>query len=114
MSPTPPPPAHDPDNAPNNTPKSAFDPDSFQPDALDPSLGAETGSIPQAPAFSFGAKLFALILFGVIFCIGQYLHHDPGPKGAGGPFDIQFMVLYVIALVVILWADGVFDIKPKA
>ncbi|MDE3199581.1 MAG: hypothetical protein KGN79_01570 [Acidobacteriota bacterium] len=99
---------------PQDTPKQSFDPDTFSPEALDPSLGAETGSIPKAPAFSFGAKLFALILFGVIFTIGQYLHHDPGPPGAGGPFDTQLMVLYIIALVVILWADGVFDRPPKS
>ncbi|HWA94789.1 MAG TPA: hypothetical protein VG844_09320 [Terracidiphilus sp.] len=106
---TPPAPANDPQSQ-----KQPFDPDSFQPDALDPSLGTETGSNPQAPAFSFGAKLLALILFGVFFAIGEALHTDPGPKGAGGPFDTQLMVLYVIALIVILWADGVFDRKPTS
>lgn len=107
-----PPPAPAPD--PENSPKPTFDPDSFNPEALDPSLGAETGSNPQTPAFSFGAKLFGLILFGILFVIGEKLHHDPGPPGAGGPFDTQLIVLYVIALVVILWADGVFDRTPRS
>ena len=95
----------------NSSPDSGndFKPEHFNPEALDPSLGAETGSNPQAPLFSFGAKLFALILFGLAFAIGEYLHTDPGPKGASGPFDLQFLALYVIALAVILWADGVFD-----
>lgn len=92
--------------SPSPDPGTDFTPEHFNPEALDPSLGAETGSLPQAPLFSFGAKLFALILFGVFFFAGELFH--TGPKAAG-PFDAQLLALYVIALLVILWADGVFD-----